>query len=47
MKKDFFLVLLVVLILGACTNTKTYPSGNPSEVLEAEVYDKVQQKTKP
>lgn len=44
MKKSVLLLLIAIcIILGSCTN-KTYSSGNPSEILSSDVYNKLQNK---
>ena len=44
MKKTVLLLLIAIcIILGSCTN-KTYSSGNPSEILSFDVYNKLQNK---
>ncbi len=44
MKKVYVLLLFVPLlvVLESCNKSKTYPSGNPSEVLSVDVYNKLQ-----
>lgn len=42
----FSFLVVVLLIICSCSKSKTYPSGNPSEVLDAETYNKLQQQYK-
>ena len=42
----FHALIIVSILVCACTNTKTRMSGNPSEVLDVDTYDKLQKKYK-
>lgn len=43
MKKISFLLFVTLCCLLSCNNTKKRPSGNPSEILDVETYNKLQQ----
>lgn len=43
MKKISFILFVTLCCLLSCNNTKKRPSGNPSEILDVETYNKLQQ----
>lgn len=44
--KNSFILIIGFICLYSCNKAKTYPSGNPSEILDTETYNKLQQNYK-